>query len=195
MSAQTGNSTESFHAVRFYDSSDSLCRIVAGFLYDGLKADQPALAIATPDHLVGIVGALRARGLDVDALKTAGDLLLLDAQEMLGTFMVDGMPDPDRFKIFGVQVIERACHGRRHCTIRAYGEMVDVLWKQGQSVAAIRLEMLWNTLAASKDFSLLCGYAMGNFYKGSQQHEICGHHSHLVNDEGRLEPTVPPTIN
>jgi hypothetical protein len=36
---------------------------------------------------------------------------------------------------------------------------------------------------------------MGNFYKGSQPHEICGHHSHLVNDEGRLEPTGSPTIN
>ena len=48
----------------------------------------------------------------------------------------------------------------------AYGEMVDVLWKAGQDVAAIRLEMLWNKLAAMHDFALLCGYAMGNFYKG-----------------------------
>jgi hypothetical protein len=195
MSAQTGSPTGSFHAVRFYDSPDSLCRIVAGFLADGLKTDQPTLAIATPDHLVGIVEALRALDLDVDALEAAGDLLLLDAEEMLATFMVEGMPDPDRFKVVGAQVIERVCRGRQNCTIRAYGEMVDVLWKQGQAVAAIRLEMLWNTLAASTDFSLLCGYAMGNFYKGSQQHEICGHHSHLVNDEGGLEPTVSPTIN
>ena len=133
MSAQTGSPTGSVHAVRFYDGADSLCRIVAGFLADGLEADQPALAIATPDHLVGIVEALGARDLDIDTLTAAGDLLLLDAEEMLATFMVDGMPDPDRFNLFGVQVIERACHGRRNCTIRAYGEMVDVLWKQGQA--------------------------------------------------------------
>ena len=195
MSGQAAGSAGTFHAVRFYDSPESLCRIVAGFLADGLRTGEPALMIATPGHRVGIVEALRARRFDVEALEAAGDLLLLDAEDLLATFMVEGMPDAERFKVVGFQIIERACRGRTNCTIRAYGEMVDVLWKQGQAVAAIRLEMLWNTLGASKDFSLLCGYAMGNFYKGSQQHEICGHHTHLVNDEGRLEPTVSPTIN
>ena len=41
--------------------------------------------------------------------------------------------------------------------------MVDLLWKQGKTEAAIRLEVLWNNLADSHVFSLLCGYAIGNF--------------------------------
>jgi hypothetical protein len=49
----------------------------------------------------------------------------------------------------------------RETTIRAYGEMVDLLWKDGRSAASIKLEMLWNRLAGTHDFSLLCGYAMG----------------------------------
>ena len=195
MSAQAAGSTGTFHAVRFYDSVDSLCRIVAGFLTDGLRTGQPALVIATPYHRMGIVEALREQHFDVEALEAAGDLLLLDAEETLATFMVEGMPDPERFKVVGSQALERVCRGRSDRTIRAYGEMVDVLWKNGQPVAAVRLEMLWNTLAASKDFSLLCGYARGNFYKGSQQHEICCLHTHLVNHEGGLAPTVSPTVN
>jgi hypothetical protein len=177
-----------FHAVRFYDSAESLCRIVAGFLAEGLHMTQPALVIATPDHRHGIAAALRARQVDVDALQASGDLLLLDADETLATFMVNGMPDTARFQTVATELIERACRGRTDCTIRAYGEMVDVLWKKGQAVAAIRLEMLWNRLAATKDFSLLCGYAMGNFYKGSQRSEIGAQHTHLVNDEGQLQP-------
>ena len=45
--------------------------------------------------------------------------------------------------------------------------MVDLLWKDGLTTAAVRLEMLWNQLARTHDFSLLCGYSMGNFYKES----------------------------
>jgi hypothetical protein len=71
--------------------------------------------------------------------------------------------------------------------------MVDLLWKQGQSVAAVRLEMLWNKLAATQDCSLLCGYAMGNFYKGSQQQEICDQHTHVLAADGRPGP-LPATL-
>jgi hypothetical protein len=182
-----------FHAVRFYESPDSLCRIVAAFLSDGLTTGQPALVIATPEHRAAIIETLRALDLDAEALQASGDLLLLDAEATLERFMVDGMPDPVRFHEVGAEAIERACSGRRDCTIRAYGEMVDVLWKRGQSVAAVRLEMLWNKLAETKDFSLLCGYAMGNFYKGSQQYEICAQHTHVVGDGGLVESHAPVT--
>src|SRR6202049_647642 len=86
-----------FHAVKFYESRESLCRIVAEFLGEGLVTQQPALVIATPEHRAGILAELRARYFDVDGMQAAGDLLLLDAAEMLATFMVDGMPDADLF--------------------------------------------------------------------------------------------------
>jgi hypothetical protein len=35
----------------------------------------------------------------------------------------------------------------------------------GHEVASIRLEMLWNKLAVTHEFSLLCGYAIGKLYK------------------------------
>ena len=180
-----------FHAVRFYDSPESLCRIVAEFLAEGLRERQPALAIATPEHRTGIADALRAGGIDVHGLLASGDLLLLDAEETLATFMVDGMPDARRFHAVGTDVIRRACRGRTDCTIRAYGEMVDLLWKKGQAVAAVRLEMFWNKLAATEDFSLLCGYAMGNFYKGTQKQEICDQHTAVLHDDGTTGPVVP----
>ena len=45
--------------------------------------------------------------------------------------------------------------GRR---LRAFGEMVALLAADGMADAAVRLEELWNRLAATHHFSLLCAY-------------------------------------
>jgi len=172
-----------FHAVRFYEDSTSLCRIVSGFIAEGLALAQPALVIATPTHAACIEENLAAATIDVDTLKKQGDLLIVDAHEMMATFMVNGLPDPDFFKAAATSALEQLSRGRSH-TIRAYGEMVDVLWRDGMTEAAIKLEMLWNRLANTHDFSLLCGYAMGSFYKDASIDDVCHHHTHRVSDEG-----------
>lgn len=177
-----------FHAVRFYQDDDSLCRMVADFIGEGLGSGQPALVIATSVHSAGIVSVLESRSFDVQRLQENGDLFLLDADMVLSRIMVDGMPSGKRFNSTLIPEIEKACRGRTDCTIRAYGEMVDVLWKAGHTVAATRLEMLWNELAATHDFSLVCGYSMGNFYKDAAIEEICGLHSHVLSAEGKPAP-------
>jgi hypothetical protein len=174
-----------FHAVRFYEDSNSLCRIVSGFIAEGLALDQPALIIATKPHIDCIEQNLLTAAIDVETLKKKGDLLLLDAHQTLATFMVGGQPDPDFFKAAASSALDQVARGRRK-TIRAYGEMVDVLWKENQTSAAIKLEILWNRLANSHDFSLLCGYAMGNFYKDASIQDVCQHHTHTVSDDGRM---------
>lgn len=175
-----------FHAVRFYENEASLCRIVAEFLGEGLITGQPALVIGTDQHRAGIVEELAARHIDVERLRVAGDVLLLDARELMATFMVRGVPDAELFEASARQAIKRLRRGRKDRTIRAYGEMVDLLWKDDRSVAAIQLEILWNKLAASDDFSLLCGYAMGNFYKDASVDLICQQHTHVIATPGPL---------
>jgi DcmR-like sensory protein len=173
-----------FHAVRFYENEKSLCRIVAGFLGEGLATGQPALVVATPEHRRGIVDELRARHFDVVRMHAAGDLVMVDARRLMSDFIVDGVPDARRFVEGATRVLNRATRGREALTIRAYGEMVDLLWKDGYDVAAIQVEMLWNKLARSHDFSLLCGYAMGNFYKDACVASICAEHTHVVGSDG-----------
>ena len=172
------------HAVRFYESRESLARIVGKFLGEGFLAGLPAIVIATPAHRDAIEQSLSAHYFDVSRLERANDLIMVDAAEMLSRFMVDGMPDADRFKDAMIPLIELACRGRNECVIRAYGEMVDVLWQAGQTAAAIRLEMRWNQLAQTHLFALLCGYSMGHFYKDVGQHEVRQQHTHLVADSG-----------
>ncbi len=179
------------HAVQFYGSDTSLFTTVAGFLSQGLVIGCPAVIIATPSHSHSILEHLRGRLIDVDQAQRLGDLVVLDAHQTLSRFMVDDEPSSERFDASVGRVMEDLCKGRsEHSPIRAYGEMVDVLWKEGRSQAAISLEILWNKLALRHGFALLCGYAMGNFYKQTQLFEdVCAQHTHhLMPGESMLAP-------
>jgi hypothetical protein len=181
--------------VRFYENKASLARTVADFLGEGLVLGQPGLVIATPVHRDALLAELSARQFDVDKVQASGNLLILDARTLLATFMVDGMPDATLFKTHVPAAIVQLCGERKDCTIRAYGEMVDVLWQDGMTAAAIRLEMYWNQLAMTHDFSLLCGYAMGSFYKDAGMRDICAQHSHVVAAETALNHRAGATIS
>jgi hypothetical protein len=179
----TGSPAPHHHAVQFYGTDESLYSTVACFLGEGLVARQPAIVIATPEHRAAIVEHLSARMIDCKRAVREGNLIVLDAQATLDLFMVRDEPHPELFHNNVGRLIEQALDGRHGTTVRAYGEMVDVLWKQGRPDGAIKLEILWNTLALKYQFALLCGYAMGSFYKQMQQLEaVCAQHSHIVAD-------------
>ncbi len=171
------------HAVQFYGSDESLFGTVASFISEGLIFGQPAIVIATPAHCQAVLAELSRRLINVEQARRIGDLVCMDAEDTLATFMAGGRPDQAAFQKNVGDVIERTLAGRAHTPVRAYGEMVDVLWKNGLADAAITLEILWNELAHSHAFQLLCGYSMGNFYKQAAHFEqICQLHTHMVAD-------------
>ena len=179
------------HAVQFYESPDALCRIVGSFLGEGLEQGAVAVLIVTPDHAARIDACLRQCAVDVDALKGAGAMVVVDARDTLNRFMIDGMPNPGAFRHTVGGLLTEMRRNNDNRPIRAYGEMVDLLWKDGREAAAIRLETLWNQLAASYEFALLCGYSMGNFYKGSTLDDIKRQHTHLVPADGGAYVPIP----
>jgi DcmR-like sensory protein len=177
------------HAVQFYGTDESLFTTVATFLSEGLVAGQPAIVIATAPHGAAIVEHLSGRLIDCDKAINTGDLLILDAHDVLDLFMRPDGPDAELFELHVGGVVNRAISGRTRTIVRAYGEMVDVLWKEGRSDAAIKLEILWNKLALKHNFALLCGYAMGSFYKQTKHLEdVCAHHTHVTVDDTNVVP-------
>jgi signal transduction histidine kinase len=96
--------------------------------------------------------------------------------------MVDDMPNEQLFEMHVGTAVANTIAQSRQPTIRAYGEMVDVLWRDGNSNAAIRLEELWNDLATKHSFALLCAYAMGNFYHETNGafEQVCQLHTHVI---------------
>jgi hypothetical protein len=179
------------HAVKFYEDSESLCRMAGEFLADGLRDGHPAIVVATLEHRQGIAARITARGFDVPTLKAHGDIILLDAETTLAKFIRDGMPDPLLFARTASSIVE-AVSGRhrdaerRNKAPRAYGEMVDVLWRAGQTRSAQQLEILWNNLARYQPFTLLCGYAVDSLYREGDVDAICSHHSHVLSEGGEI---------
>jgi len=170
------------HAVTFYANDDQLFTTVATFFGDGLDIGEPALLIATEPHAIGILDALRARQIDVDAAVARGDIVVVDAVETLERIMIDNEIDPDRFARALDTAIESTVKGRPAGTaVRAYGEMVDVLCQNGQQDEAIRLEILWNRGASGRPVSVLCGYA-ADAVAGDAigRAAVCRLHSHII---------------
>ena len=174
------------HVVQFYESDHFLVATVADYVAAGLASEEPVVIIATPMHRDAFAARLRDRGVDPDAMTRDGRLTMLDARDTLAAFMVGPMPDAKRFKGVVGGLIQGVLAGCQQNSVRAYGEMVDVLWSDGNTDGAIRLEELWNDLATTCSFTLLCAYKMGNFYKeahGHQFHEVCRRHSRVIPTE------------
>ncbi len=177
------------HAVQFYEDEQFLFDTVGRFLAGGIEAGDRILVVATRAHREGFTSRLDAKL--VQRAIDAGQLLLLDAREMLSEFMIAKMPDPALFR----RALERRLALlTRDCTplvrIRAFGEMVDLLWRDGNAQAAVRLEELWNEAGQEHSFSLLCAYVMGNFYREADVAcftDICRKHTHVIPTESFAE--------
>lgn len=175
------------HLVQFYEDDQFLGRVVCDYLTAGLEGGESLIVVATEARRQLFTEGLEARGFDVVGARRRGQLLMLDAEETLAHLMVGGMPDWARFHALIGSAMNEA-RARADAPIRAYGEMVDVLWRAGQARAAIRLEELWNDLGRMQSFTLLCAYVMGNFYKeshGQDFQRVCGAHSHVIPSDAR----------
>ena len=146
------------HDVHFYESDELLASVVGQFLAEGVRAGQPIVMIATPTHLEQIVARMRVLGADPDELVRGRDVVMLDARDTLAAFMEGNVPNHDLFEATAANVLEKLVAHRSNVVIRAYGEMVDVLWRQGMAEAAITLEEMWDGLAKRFSLSILCGY-------------------------------------
>ena len=154
-------STGDGHLVQYYEKEGFLYDRVTDFMSDGLRGSDAAVLIATRAHRDGVESRLARKGVDLSRLTAGGRYHALDAQETLSRFMVDGSPDPRRFATTIGPVIRTARSGDRR--VLAFGEMVALLWAEGNRDAAIRLEELWNDLARRETFALLCAYPISHF--------------------------------
>jgi signal transduction histidine kinase/ActR/RegA family two-component response regulator len=169
------------HFVQFYEADGFLLNSLSGFVGAAITSGDSALVVATKAHRDGLDELLTANGLDVTSARARGRYVSLDAAETLSKFMVDGLPEPLRFDDVMGEVLTSVTDGRTR--LRAFGEMVALLWADGNYNAAIRLEELWNNLQKTYSFSLFCAYPMHGVggEKLEQPHDgICTAHSRVL---------------
>jgi hypothetical protein len=181
------------HDVQFYRSESYLMGEVADFLANGVRVGQPLVVIATEAHRAGFARELRARGLDIDELLSGREAIWLDARETLAAFMESGHPNRELFFATVGSVFERLLRKRNYLIVRGYGEMVDLLARDGNIEGSLLLEALWNELAQKYAYSLLCGYSLDNFLHETGAHnlkQVCAHHTSALPPENYTEATA-----
>lgn len=146
------------HFVHFYEDNNDLITGLTKFISKNLASCKPSIVIATRSHRQALESALTAKGLDIKTAKAKGYFISLDAKVTLGTFMVDGMPDVTKFQKTISDVL--AAPTLTGQPIRAFGEMVALLWAEGNTSAAVKLEELWEDFLEKKAISLYCAYPL-----------------------------------
>jgi hypothetical protein len=146
------------HFAQFHRTRETLTDAVFAFLEAGLRRDNSVLVIATSDQGQQLLERLSASKFHPQALRDSGQLGVLDAGKLLQQFMSNDEPEWGRFRGAILPVLSRMQPSGRGT--RIYTELSGMLWQEGNTEAAIRVEELWNTLAASFQFSLYCGYTM-----------------------------------
>jgi hypothetical protein len=182
------------HAAQVYLEPSELADSVAEYVVAGFEAGEPALLVATEEHVRLITERLAAAGWNEQGL-----LVAVDADSMLAKIM-DG-PHPSAFafeRVVGGLIDELSARfpDRR---VRAFGELVNVLCERGQRDAAVELEELWNQLAQTRDFALLCGYRLDVFDRQAQVdtlRSVCNLHTHVAPsaDTDRLAHAVDDAL-
>lgn len=183
------------HIVQLYQDEDFLNRAVCRFAGSAIVNGEGLILVPTLSHWDAFRPRLEAEGVDVEAAQRRGQLTIVDADECLPRFMREGMPDSPVFLGLAEDVIDRAHAGGRYPKVRWWGEMVGVLWEQGNVAASMGLEDLFDQLGRQQDVALFCSFLMDNFDGEVHTHmlpRLGTNHSHLVpvEDYSRLEQAV-----
>jgi hypothetical protein len=164
------------HTVQIYDSDDELLDALEAFVVTGLGRDESVIVIATSEHRGELQRRLVRRGIDVWAAMSINRYLALDAEATLSLFMRGGWPDDQLFvSSIGHLIARGRAEGR---AVRAFGEMVAVLWARNEVGATLRLEALWHRLCREWGFPLFCAYPRQGFHGDTAflLNEICVTH-------------------
>ena len=189
-----GNELQTGHDLEFHANDSSLVASVVEFLAAGVQAGQPLIVVATAMHRHAIAAGLRVYGIDIDNLIEGRDRVWLDAEQTLSAFMDGDVPNRELFHATVGNVFDRLKRDREHVVVRAYGEMVDVLWRTGKAAAALEVERLWNEVAESHAFWLLCAYAHDTIaadVSHPRMHSLCEHHRKATVKDADLHKRFP----
>lgn len=163
------------HLVQFYTDEAALIRSVSRYVIEGLDARKSVVLVTSRERQDALFSFLD---------QSFGDLVVLDSERTIGELFPDGKFSPRRFDaIVGGAMREAVSRSRSH-GVRAYGDMVDVLWQRGSVSDAVELERYWNDLQAQLPFDLYCAYNVdlfGEFDPQAVAATLC-QHSSIVSD-------------
>jgi PAS domain S-box-containing protein len=176
------------HGVQFYTDDQVLLDVLRRFIGGALAAGDGAVVIATQAHHDALEQELRNEGFDAEKALRQGRYIREEAGEVLSRIMVNGLVDKTRFTEVVGDLLTRAANAAqcRDSRVVAFGELVALLWAQGKTEEALRVEQFWNDLSREHYFSLLCAYPVAWFNIDGQIEpflRMCAEHSGVIASE------------
>ena len=171
------------HEVQIYGNDREFMDRLSSWVEGGIRAGESVIVIATPAHIEELEIRLRAQHVDLVNARLEDRYIALSAERTLGRFMRNDWPDDESFREVVGEVLARARQNGRK--VRAFGEMVAILWARGHGAATVRLEFLWNQLLRTEKFPLFCAYPRTGFTRGATDSmaELCALHSKVYGVE------------
>lgn len=172
-----GELADGDHCVQFYESDAVFMDALEAFVVGGLLRDEAIIVIATESHRRDLECRLQTNGFDLELAKIYDQIILLDAAETLQLFMTNGCLDEVAFQQLISSLLGRARKDNRK--VRAFGEMVALMWAEGHCEGTVRLEEMWARLCQNESFSLFCAYPKTGFVENitAAMKHICLSHS------------------
>lgn len=171
------------HIALIYRDPVFLSRAVAHWSAPALRNGGGAIHVGTAAHSMGVREDLRRMGADVEGIERAGRLVFVDADWLMGHFILDGTPDAAKFRDLAREIVDGV---RRSIApgapMRAWGEMVSLLRLRGDPESARRLEKMWQEVIAEEAIALLCTYDL----RGRPGLDAGEFHSDIAHAHGRL---------
>ncbi|HVW20784.1 MAG TPA: MEDS domain-containing protein [Opitutaceae bacterium] len=168
------------HVLQLYADDAALLDTLEGFVSAGLSAGEAVIVVATEAHRAGLAARLGAKGIDVEGAIAAKRYFPRDAEETLDLFMRNGWPEDALFASAVYPLLQEV--RSQGCKVRAFGEMVALLWSRGLAGATLRLEQLWDEVIQQERIPVLCAYPRAGFHHDAIDsfRRICAAHSRRV---------------
>jgi len=167
------------HTVEFFGHDDFPASALARRLADALARGEGAIAVCTRERLGLLRDALDTR-MDIEAALATRRLVLVDADtaraEIAGAPELGAALDA----VVGCLVRDTV---RAHGRVCVYGDLVDLLCRNGERELALELERWWNVLLAELPIELHCGYSVEAFDDVASIpmfRRICDAHAHVL---------------
>ena len=148
------------HLAQVYDSDEKLQGAIVSWLAPALADGGGAFMLATRANAAAALERFAGAGPRVREAVSEGRLVILEVEELLERGILGQDAEESKFRA----EIEAAVHRMRATLpspdrpIRAWGELVNVLWQANAREQVARVERCWNRIVSEQGIRLLCSY-------------------------------------
>ena len=168
------------HIVYSYTREEQVIEAICLFAQAGLRKGESVRLVLTAAHHQPVRERLEVEGFNLNQVESFGQLVCVDARDLLATFMTDGIIDEYRFKTtVGDMIVKAKTAGGSRRTVRIFGEIVDLIWTSNPT-ATYRLEQLWNHVIDAHGVQLLCAYSLTRSGRSGLTPSLLACHSHAI---------------